>query len=913
MSIVSPTPMGGSQFTTLGRRTSARQALRRPPSRQQLAHRPTSDSNPIGSSRLPGATDNNVQGGAQKYVNDNDSSDEEIPVPMKLSALTKALLDDGGPSATAANAAQPAAVPTRHRSYLDRGLEHKDSDKEVGTLRESRRNVRAGSAQLNSSPNRGVEPSSAPRKRVVRLSSTSASVNTTPGGSSLQSRVRRSSTHKRPASKERTDERNKVSGPEPVASQDSTAAADSGAGINTPLTGARRVRIVANSSATRGRTPGSVLRSSSSAGTSRLPSSAAQSDHEQPEEPRTEQRTRTSLNNNNNNNNSGANTAKKPDDPAPQSSMRMKRIGQLPGSFLSGPARRGRRRQSDEEENAAADEHYQDQYMHGLREHEPESIARQQPGSGAGSSFHSSSYRDQAAASGSPVSIKDPARVALRNKTSPGSAAKTDGDTNKENVPPEEAHEPAPVYQPVLPSALDQENAVSAAVARSKEILSMHEKLAARDPAPLPQVQAPAMQNQRAPSPERKVLSHMSRNTPLRPAPPPPPKMSVLDAVTSTAGAATTAQAIKKQRVLLKVNGRAYNRLDCIGRGGSAKVYRVTAENGKMFALKRVSLENADITAVKGFLGEIELLKRLSGVDRVIQMYDSELNQEKKLLSVLMEMGELDLGDLLKSRHSQEDYKLDTVFVRFIWKEMLECLQSVHACDIVHSDLKPANFVMVKGRLKLIDFGIAGAIQTDETVNVHRENQIGTPNYMSPESLMDSAHYSATAANNGRPDRSLNRTRVMKLGKPSDVWSLGCILYQLVYGTPPFGHIPNQLARCQAIIAWDHKISYPEKGAGGVFVPPSLIRTMKRCLIRDQQYRPTCGELLTETDPFLYPQEIDMDRVLPMTEELLTRVIHSVVNRCRDRMPTDGELMTAWPNAYWASVKKSVGSKESRS
>ncbi|TLD22857.1 hypothetical protein PspLS_07654 [Pyricularia sp. CBS 133598] len=908
MSIVSPTPMGGSQFTTLGRRTSARQALRRPPSRQQLAHRPTADSNPIGSSRLVGAADSNLHGGAQKYVNDNDSSDEEIPVPMKLSALTKALLDDGGPSAAAANAAQPAAVPTRNRSYLDRGLDTKDSEREASTLRENRRNVRAGSAQLTSSPNRGVEPSSAPRKRVVRLSSTNASVNTTPGGSSLQSRVRRSSTNKRPPSKDRTDERNKVSGPEPVASQDSTAAADPGAGMNTPVTGARRVRIVSNSSATRGRTPGSALRSSSSAGTSRLPSSAPQSDHEQSEEPRTEYRTRTSLNNS-----SGANTARKPDDPAPQSSMRMKRIGQLPGSFLSGPARRGRRRQSDEEENAQADEQYQDHYMHGSREHEPESVARQQPSSGAGSSFHLSSYRDQAAASGSPVSIKDPARVALRTKPSPGSAAKTDSETNKENVPPEEAHEPAPVFEPVLPSALDQENAVSAAVARSKEVLSMHEKLASRDPVPLPKVQAAAIPNQRAPSPERKVLSHMSRNTPLRPAPPPPPKMSVLDAVTSTAGAATSAQAIKKQRVLLKVNGRAYNRLDCIGRGGSAKVYRVTAENGKMFALKRVSLENADITAVKGFLGEIELLKRLSGVDRVIQMYDSELNQEKKLLSVLMEMGELDLGDLLKSRHSQEEYKLDTVFVRFIWKEMLECLQSVHACDIVHSDLKPANFVMVKGRLKLIDFGIAGAIQTDETVNVHRENQIGTPNYMSPESLMDSAHYSATAANNGRPDRSLNRTRVMKLGKPSDVWSLGCILYQLVYGTPPFGHIPNQLARCQAIIAWDHKISFPEKGAGGVFVPPSLIRTMKRCLIRDQQYRPTCGELLNETDPFLYPQEVDMDRVLPMTEELLTRVIHSVVNRCRDRMPTDGELMTAWPNAYWASVKKSVASKEPRS
>src|SRR3569833_2579219 len=115
-----------------------------------------------------------------------------------------------------------------------------------------------------------------------------------------------------------------------------------------------------------------------------------------------------------------------------------------------------------------------------------------------------------------------------------------------------------------------------------------------------------------------------------------------------------------------------------------------------------------------------------------------------------MEMGECDLNSLLKLRQNPENSKLDPVFVRFYWKEMLECLQAVHAHDIVHSDLKPANFVVVQGRLKLIDFGIANAIQTDETVNVHRETQVGTPSYMSPESLMDSQQYAFTTTNIGR-------------------------------------------------------------------------------------------------------------------------------------------------------------------
>src|SRR5690606_16226503 len=133
--------------------------------------------------------------------------------------------------------------------------------------------------------------------------------------------------------------------------------------------------------------------------------------------------------------------------------------------------------------------------------------------------------------------------------------------------------------------------------------------------------------------------------------------------------------------------------------------------------------------------------------------------------------------------------------------------------DVVHSDLKPANFVLVKGRLKLIDFGIANAIQTDETVNVHRETNVGTPNYMSPESLLDS-----NAAHGGR---AAGHPKLVKLGKPSDVWSLGCILYRMVYGMAPFQHIANPMARCQAIINWDHEIAFAAHGMGAVSIPPS--------------------------------------------------------------------------------------------
>lgn len=65
----------------------------------------------------------------------------------------------------------------------------------------------------------------------------------------------------------------------------------------------------------------------------------------------------------------------------------------------------------------------------------------------------------------------------------------------------------------------------------------------------------------------------------------------------------------------------------------------------------------------------------------------------------------------------------------------MQAVHTIHEARIVHSDLKPANFLMVEGTLKLIDFGIAKAIQND-TTSIARESQVGTLNYMSPEAIL---------------------------------------------------------------------------------------------------------------------------------------------------------------------------------
>lgn len=128
----------------------------------------------------------------------------------------------------------------------------------------------------------------------------------------------------------------------------------------------------------------------------------------------------------------------------------------------------------------------------------------------------------------------------------------------------------------------------------------------------------------------------MSKNTPRRPAPAPPAKPSVLERSSKAMPAPAVAASVQpKKRNLIKFNGKYYTRLDCLGRGGSGKVYRVTSDTGEMFALKRVSLEHADEMMVRGYKGEIDLLKKLGGVKRVIHLYDYEMNDEKQLLSVV--------------------------------------------------------------------------------------------------------------------------------------------------------------------------------------------------------------------------------------------------------------------------------------
>lgn len=277
----------------------------------------------------------------------------------------------------------------------------------------------------------------------------------------------------------------------------------------------------------------------------------------------------------------------------------------------------------------------------------------------------------------------------------------------------------------------------------------------------------------------------------------------------------------------VKVNGTTYEKVELLGKGGSGKVYKVRSSDNKIYALKRVAFDEFDESSIQGFKGEIELLQKLEHQERVVKLIDYQMGQG--ILFLLMECGDHDLSLVLSQRSKMS---FDMEFVRYHFQEMLKCVKVVHDSEIVHSDLKPANFVFVKGMLKIIDFGIANVVP-DHTVNIYRDNQIGTPNYMAPETLV--------AMNFTRNDGEQAK---WKLGKPADVWSCGCILYQMVYGKPPYATFQGN-NRLYAIMNAEVKIPYPEKDPCGKVIPRTVIDTMKCCLERNPISRFSVDELLS--------------------------------------------------------------------
>jgi serine/threonine-protein kinase len=157
-----------------------------------------------------------------------------------------------------------------------------------------------------------------------------------------------------------------------------------------------------------------------------------------------------------------------------------------------------------------------------------------------------------------------------------------------------------------------------------------------------------------------------------------------------------------------------------------------------------------------------------------------------------------------------------------ITDQALQALDYSHRNGIVHRDIKPANVMLTRsGQVKVMDFGIARAVSDSGATLTQTANVLGTAQYLSPE-----------------------QARGETVDARSDVYSAGCLLYELVTGQPPFqGESP-------VAVAYQHvRETPPLPSALNVDVPPSVDAIVMKAMAKnpDNRYQ-TAAEMRTDVD-----------------------------------------------------------------
>jgi serine/threonine-protein kinase len=242
-----------------------------------------------------------------------------------------------------------------------------------------------------------------------------------------------------------------------------------------------------------------------------------------------------------------------------------------------------------------------------------------------------------------------------------------------------------------------------------------------------------------------------------------------------------------------------------LGRGGMATVHRAhDARHGRDVALKVMLPSVAESLGAERFLREIETAARLQH-PHIVPVFDSG-SVEGQLFFVMP----LIEGESLRAKLLREK-RLDIDEAVRIVREVADALDYAHSEGVVHRDLKPENILMSRGHALLADFGIARASKTRDDVALTQAGvSLGTPAYMSPELA------------SGETD----------VGPASDVYALGCILFELLTGQPPFTG-----ATYQAILVKRFTTDAPRVRSVRPEVPQAYDDAIAHALERDPERR----------------------------------------------------------------------------
>jgi serine/threonine protein kinase len=249
-----------------------------------------------------------------------------------------------------------------------------------------------------------------------------------------------------------------------------------------------------------------------------------------------------------------------------------------------------------------------------------------------------------------------------------------------------------------------------------------------------------------------------------------------------------------------------------IGRGGAARVFLAQDREGRRVALKILHPELAVSVTAQRFLREISLLAKLQH-PRIAQMLD--YGEQDFLVYYAMRYVEGPSLRLKLDRTAQCTVAETVTLAR----DLLGALSAAHQQGIVHRDVKPENIILAQEGAVLLDFGIAKAIAAFGTERLTRSGfTVGTSAYMSPEQVGGS----------------------LEIDARSDIYSLGCVLFECLAGKPPF-----QDPLEEAVLKMHTSRPAPEVRRLRDDLPRPLAEAIMRALEKEARDRwPSAAEML---------------------------------------------------------------------
>ncbi len=241
--------------------------------------------------------------------------------------------------------------------------------------------------------------------------------------------------------------------------------------------------------------------------------------------------------------------------------------------------------------------------------------------------------------------------------------------------------------------------------------------------------------------------------------------------------------------------------LSKLGKGGMGNVFKAmdnSFKGGRLVALKIMDSFNSNDDQIKRFEAEANAMKELDH-QNIVQVYGYGFEGEQQFIAMKYVEG-TNLSELLKVRG-----RLDFPLMVNYAQQICRGLRYAHSFKIIHRDVKPSNIIVTKSdRIYITDFGISYIKDMDRLTTTGMA--MGTPEYMSPEQCQGN-----------------------DLNVQTDIYSVGCILYELITGNPPFiGNKP-------LAIAYNHVNKEPEaldvKRRG---VPDQLTHIVNRCLAKSK-------------------------------------------------------------------------------